>query len=1360
MAKFYPSSFLSIDIKDVYTLTGTEINTKMKQLSLSGDENTTITQIIETFEEPDNSKRIEYITDDNYSAYIWFDSGIIYLHSNSLLYELNSDMSSLFYNLTKLTGVKLEHWGDKFKTVLNVSNMFKNTAISDYVPIMQNWYFDSVLIADSMFESCTNLTTAEFGYIRFGLGIISLNRFFYNDSKLKTVNWQIYKYDGYNTMISAIDMFYGCFALETANIYGVSMPLSFTSSPSLNQTSVKYILGNSNSIIKPPGGILDFTGCIGINNMANDDPDAITALSNGWIIKPTLTGPVYLTTGSAFNSKINKSMVSFIESETPPTVATQDISLNGDKSIVTWFNTQSLVQYYYCDKNKVYLNPNCSNMFSGCSSLISLDMGIFDIKTPLTDMSHMFEQCSALTLLDITSLTTNSVTNMSYMFADCSSLTSIDISNINTSNVINMEAMFYGMTNLQSLDILPLYNTTLNNVTNAKKMFMNCSSLPTVTNVDRLKLPKVTTVSGMFAGCTSMVTVSFRQFASNILVADMSRLLQDCSSLTTILYPEQLKTSNVTDMSYMFAGCSKLVSLNVSTFDTAKVTNMSNMFNGMSSLTTLTINSLTFITTNVTDMSYMFANLVKLPTVSLIYFNTLNVTNMRYMFYNYGTANASISFYGSSFTNVAMDQNLFKYDNDMNPTYKMYEGSNGTRPGGSMWATGTYISGTYCLPEILVSGAEFNSAMNKNMKNFVISSIAPEGTIAISDISQEKNGSIKTWYDIATNTQYIYTKYEHVYMNTNSSGMFKDCINAQSIDLSLFEGKNTTNTSYMFSNCKAIKNINMSTFDFVNVTDMNHMFDGCLQLENLNLFTSATTKVTNMNAMFKDCSSIIDIPINNVSFRSDALTDAGFMFSGCTSLTSITFGAYFQTKACLSMIDMFQNCSSLTTLNIYNFSTVRVQYMNAMFSGCANLTSITYNTSTFVNQNMLNIESQDLINGTYNMFKNCPANKPTWTNGSWTTDTQTFIENITYLAATGVIQQSINAAATGFIKSSTPYYGTVTDISKIQNKSIVTWYDAVAKIQYWYSSRQTVYFDTTTTSVFSGKSALKTIDIVGWNSSMLIDFRSMFNNCSALETLTFNFDTSKATNMANMFNNCSNLKSLDISNFITTNVTDMSYMFARCSSLTSLNLSNFNTTNVTTMSNMFYGCYSLTILDVSNFDTRNVTNMEWMFRECSSIKSLNLSNFQTPKLTTLYCTFLFCSKLTDLNISNFDTTNVTNMKNMFQGVSSMLTLDLSNLITSSVTVITNIFNGCTSLTSLNISNFDTSKVSQMIYAFSGCINLSTIIFGENFVRTSLGSLTVSHSGNPTYQAFRSTPSNKPDWSGGSWDANGTFVATS
>lgn len=62
--------------------------------------------------------------------------------------------------------------------------------------------------------------------------------------------------------------------------------------------------------------------------------------------------------------------------------------------------------------------------------------------TNMTDASNLFDNCSNLTDLDLSSFDTSKIKSMVCMFVGCSSLTNLDLSNFDTSNVTCMRQMF------------------------------------------------------------------------------------------------------------------------------------------------------------------------------------------------------------------------------------------------------------------------------------------------------------------------------------------------------------------------------------------------------------------------------------------------------------------------------------------------------------------------------------------------------------------------------------------------------------------------------------------------------------------------------------------------------------------------------------------------------------------------------------------------------------------------------------------------------------------------------------------------------------------------------------------------------
>ena len=107
-------------------------------------------------------------------------------------------------------------------------------------------------------------------------------------------------------------------------------------------------------------------------------------------------------------------------------------------------------EFYFCPekageyKIKIilyFLIEDCSNMFSFCQYIESIDLSKFKIEN-VTNMKFMFDNCKNIKNIDLSSFNTSKVTNMQNMFSFCQNLKSIDLSSFNTSKVTNMQNMF------------------------------------------------------------------------------------------------------------------------------------------------------------------------------------------------------------------------------------------------------------------------------------------------------------------------------------------------------------------------------------------------------------------------------------------------------------------------------------------------------------------------------------------------------------------------------------------------------------------------------------------------------------------------------------------------------------------------------------------------------------------------------------------------------------------------------------------------------------------------------------------------------------------------------------------------------
>ena len=480
----------------------------------------------------------------------------------------------------------------------------------------------------------------------------------------------------------------------------------------------------------------------------------------------------------------------------------------------------------------------------------------------VTDMNHMFTNCSSLASLDVTHFNTAKVTNMGYMFSNCSSLTSLDVTHFNTAKVTRMDHMFYSCSSLTSLDVT-YFNTA--NVTDMNHMFTNCSSLTSL-DVTHFNTEKVTDMDSMFSSCSTLTSLDVTHF----------------------------NTANVTKMSYMFTNCVALTSLDVTNFDTANVTDMTRMFMGCSSLTSLDVTN--FNTANVTGMSYMFANCAALTSLYLTNFNTAKVTDMERMF---SFCKALTTIYASSkfvTTLVSNSSGMFnkceklkgeeewKNDKATDKTYAKIEGGYFSRAIPRVkYADGTLIF--FLTSKETLGENEYELNSGKNLPEWVKRhSFSITKVVFDTSFANARPTSCYMWFYLCGNLNQVEgIKNLNTKEVTDMAGMFCKSRDLSSLDVSGFNTEKVTDMSEMFYECISLKLLDVAKFNTANVKSMSNMFNNCQNLASLNVTNFNTANVTNMQGMFYSCPALTTIYASD-KFVTGQVTDGSNMFSNCTNL--------------------------------------------------------------------------------------------------------------------------------------------------------------------------------------------------------------------------------------------------------------------------------------------------------------------------------------------------------------------------------------------------------------------------------------------------------------------------------------------
>ena len=484
-------------------------------------------------------------------------------------------------------------------------------------------------------------------------------------------------------------------------------------------------------------------------------------------------------------------------------------------------------------------------------------------------------------------------------------------------------------------------------------------------------------------------------------------------------------------------------------------------------------------------------------------------------------------------------------------------------------------------------------------------------------------------------------------------------------------------------------------FSEVKPTSLNSWFRGMKNLTEIEgLQYLNTSEATNMRRMFEDCQSLTSLDLS--SFDTQKVTSMQSMFAYCSGLTSLDLSS-FDTQKVTSMLSMFAYCSGLTSLDLSSFNTKEVTVMSLMFRGCEKLTSL--DLSNFNTAKVTNMTS---------MFQGCSS-----------------LESLDLNDFKTDALEAMNFMFSDCQQLKTIYCNNDWDTSKVpedfKDKVFSNCTNLVGGYGTAYADSHVGYeyarIDREGTPGYFTQMAYAL-----WLENNSLVFTCMNDKFSEDgtkydgQTITNVWSGDDVTNYGdqpqwNIFVvgiNCT--KVVFDQSFREVKLTSLKRWFARLynPALQFVGLENLNTSEVTDMSMMFEDCQRLTSLDLSSFDTQKVTTMKGMFKDCIALTTIDLSSFNTENVTDMSQMFYNCHDLTSLDLSHFNTQKVTDMTRMFSDCWALTDLDLGSFNTENVTSMYYMFCDCRVLANLNVSSFNTENVTDMTYMFSGCYKLPSL----------------------------------------------------
>lgn len=847
------------------------------------------------------------------SCAYWF-SGFISLASIEGLEYLNTseadNMLYMFYNCRLLTSLDLSGF---------------NT--------------EKVISTTGMFRGCQKLTNLDLSSFNTS-AVESMNYMFLGCSALATVD--LSSFDT-SLVTDMSDMFAGCNALKTLDLTSFDVAkVTKASSMFLDCGSLDNIyVKDKFALSEACTGDNMFSGCSKLAHYDGTDvgKDKAVCIGDGGYLTNIASRPWV-----AYDAD-NKTLTFYHNDQRDYSAATATYPLNSDCT-PTWSATKENITKVAFDSSFADVAvTSCKDWFSDMTALTDVE-GLEYLNTEnVTDMQGMFQNCTALTELDLTALNTSAVETMASMFGGCSQLATITVSDhFRLSADCYAADMFSGCEKLTGYDSASVGKEKATYIDDGgyltgydKEGWVEYqeSTNSLTFHYDRLK--QLTEATAKYAlnpykrnpewlGMTNIEHVSINPAFADARPTGCYRWFFNMSKLNGIDGIEYVNTSDAVIMEEMFYGCRGITSLDLSEFSTGKVKSMDGMFRLCSSLDTIYVSD-SFVANGSGDN--MFGGCEKLYN-----YNASNVGKEMAKYIADGGYFTKYNLFGwAEYT--ADDKTLTfrydkKYDISANKKYTLP-----TSKDDALWTDRS--EGIRDNITKVVFNAEFANAKPTicykwfaDMKNLAaITGIEYLNTAEVTDMHLMFKGctALKS-LDLSTfETGNV----------TDMGNMFQGCTALTSLKLAGLNAGNVTDMSRMFQNCTALTALDLSGLNAGKVTDMSLMFNGCSSLATLDMSGFTAPEVTTTNSMFKDCKALTAVSMAN--FNSAKLTDMGSMFAGCNELATLDLSGLV-TSSVTTMNSLFQNCTALTALDLSGFNTEKVTDMAYMFYYCKNLQNI------------------------------------------------------------------------------------------------------------------------------------------------------------------------------------------------------------------------------------------------------------------------------------------------------------------------------------------------------------------------------------------------------------------------------------
>ena len=359
-----------------------------------------------------------------------------------------TDMSYMFFSCSSLTSLDVTHFNTA--NVTNMSHMFYYCSSLTSLDVT---HFNTANVTDMsyMFSSCKSLTSLDVTHFNTAK-VKDMSGVFFSCSSLTSLD--VTKFNTVNVTNMSY-MFTGCSSLtslyltnfNTEKVTNMGNMFFDCSSLTTIYASSKFVttqVSNSSGM---------FNNCEKLKGEEEWKNDKATDKTYAKIEGGYFSGAIPRV------KYADGTLTFFLASK--ETLGENEYELNRGAKTPGWANHSKEITKVVFDTSFANAKPtSCCRWFFGCDKLKQIE-GIKNLNTEnVKDMSNMFYGCSGLISLDVTNFNTANVTNMRGMFSSCNNLATIYTSEkFVTTKVENLNSlMFKGDENLKGA--LPVYEAT------------------------------------------------------------------------------------------------------------------------------------------------------------------------------------------------------------------------------------------------------------------------------------------------------------------------------------------------------------------------------------------------------------------------------------------------------------------------------------------------------------------------------------------------------------------------------------------------------------------------------------------------------------------------------------------------------------------------------------------------------------------------------------------------------------------------------------------------------------------------------------------------------------------------------------